>query len=144
MNRVEEIHDSVKAVALSSHLGRTSTYQKITTRFYWYTTVNGVAEYIKSCTECQRHLAMLNNVKQKLKSISVTSNVMKRIDVDLCSLPKVDVFEHVVVSIVYFPKGWKQNQVVKNLHQRLPNSCMSLSVNTDVLLYRKTIKVENL
>ena len=92
MNRVEEIHDSVKAVALSSHLGRTSTYQKITTRFYWYTTVDDVAEYIKSCTKCQRHPAMPNNVKQELKSIPVLSNVMNQIGVDLCPLPKVDEF----------------------------------------------------
>ena len=35
---------------------------------------------------------MPNNVKQELKSISVLSNVMNQIGVDLCPLPKVDEF----------------------------------------------------
>ena len=50
---------------------------------------------------------MPNNVKQELKNIPVTSNVTKQIGVDLCSLPKVDELEHVVVCIDYFSK-WSE------------------------------------
>lgn len=47
---------------------------------------------------------MPNNIKQELKSIPVQWNVMKQIGVGLCSLPKVDEVEHVVVFIDYFSK----------------------------------------
>ena len=66
-----------------------------------------VAEYIKSCNKCQRYLAMLNNVKQELKTILVPSNVMMQLGVDLCSLPKAGEFEHVVVCTDYFSK-WSE------------------------------------
>ena len=53
--RIDIIHDvcqdlgnNVKAVAMSSHLGRTSTYQKVSSRFYWFTIVSDVADYIKA------------------------------------------------------------------------------------------------
>ena len=52
--RIDIIHDvhqglrnNVKAVALPSHLGKTSNYQKVSSRFYWYTIVNDVADCIK-------------------------------------------------------------------------------------------------
>ena len=51
----QELGNNVKAVAMSWHLGRTSTYQKISSRFYWYTIVNNVADYIKGCNNCQKH-----------------------------------------------------------------------------------------
>ena len=44
---LEILEFAVTAVAMSSHLGRTSTYQKVSSRFYWYTIVNDVADYIK-------------------------------------------------------------------------------------------------
>ena len=52
--KIDIIHDlhqalgnSVKVVATSSHLGRTSTYRKVSSRLYWYAIVNDVADYIK-------------------------------------------------------------------------------------------------
>ena len=52
--RIDIIHDvhqglgnNVKAIAMSSHLGKTSTYHKVSSRFYWYTIVNNMADYIK-------------------------------------------------------------------------------------------------
>ena len=60
--RVDTIHDvrqglgnNVKAVTMSSHLGRTFTYQKALSRFYWYTIVNDLADYIKDCNNCEKH-----------------------------------------------------------------------------------------
>ena len=54
--RIDIVHDlhqglgsNVKAVAMSSHLGRTSTYRKVSSPFYWYAIVNDVADYIKCC-----------------------------------------------------------------------------------------------
>ena len=54
----QELGNSVKAVAMSSHLGRTSTYQKVSSRFYLYTIVCDVADYIKGWDNCQKHLPM--------------------------------------------------------------------------------------
>ena len=61
--RIDIIHDvhqglgnNVKAVAMSSHLGRNSS------RFYWYTIVNDVAGYIKGCDNWQKHLSMHKKV----------------------------------------------------------------------------------
>ena len=61
--RIDIIHDihqgldnNVKLVAMSSHLGRTSTYQKVSRQFYWYAIVNDVGDYIKGCDNCQKHL----------------------------------------------------------------------------------------
>ena len=52
--RIDIIHDvhqglgnNVKAIAMSSHLGKTSTYQKVSSQIYWYTIVNNMADYIK-------------------------------------------------------------------------------------------------
>ena len=78
--RVDLIHyvhqglgSSVEAVAMSSHLGRTSTYHKASSRFYWYTLVNDVADYIKGCDNCQKHLSMPRKVKEELKNVAVPS-----------------------------------------------------------------------
>ena len=72
---INDVHqvlgDNPKVVALSSHLGRTSTYQKITNRFYRYTIVNDVAKYSRSCAKGQRNLTILENVKQELRSIRI-------------------------------------------------------------------------
>ena len=72
---INDVHqvlgDNPKVVALSSHLGRTSTYQKITSRFYRYTIVNDVAKYSRSCAKRQRNLTILENVKQELRSIRI-------------------------------------------------------------------------
>ena len=71
--RIDIIHDvhqrlgnNVKAVAIPSYLGRTSTYQKVSSRFCWYTIVNDVADYIKGCDNCQRHFSMPKKVKEEL------------------------------------------------------------------------------
>ena len=78
---------------MSSHLGRTSTCQDVSSRFYWYTIVSDLAEYIKGCDNCQRHLLMPKKVKEELKNIAISSEVMKQIGVDICFLPSLDEFE---------------------------------------------------
>ena len=87
---------------------------------------------------------MQYNVKQELKNILVSSDVMKQISIDLCFLPKVDEFKHVVICIDYFFNSHrKPNQLVTNQHQQLVNCCISLSVKIDVLLHRLPIKANN-
>ena len=115
---IDDVHqglgNNVKAVAMSSHLGRTSTYQKVSSRFYWYTIVNNVADYIKGSDHCQKHLSMLKMFKEELKNIAVPSEAMKQIGVDICCLPSVDEFEYLIVCIDYFSK-WSE---AKPIHDK--------------------------
>ena len=94
--KIDIIHDvhqglgnNVKAVAMSSHLERTSTCQKVSSRFYWYAIVTDVADYIRGRGNCQKHLSMLKKLKKELKNIAVPSKVMKQIGVDIFCLPSV-------------------------------------------------------
>ena len=109
--RIDIIHNvrqgldnNVKTVATSSHLGRTSTYQKVSSRFYWYTIVNDMEDYIKDCDNCQRYLSMPKKVKEELKNIVVLSEVMKQIGVGICCLPSENEFEYLIVCLDYFSK----------------------------------------
>ena len=95
--RIDIIHDvheglgnNVKAVAMSSHLGTTSPYQKVLSRFYWYTIllvhdfiVNDVVDYVKGCDNCQKHLSMPKKFKEESKNAAVPSEFMKQIGVDI-------------------------------------------------------------
>ena len=45
------LDNNVKAGAMSSHLGRTSTFQKLSSRFYWYTIVNDVHKFVTDMKE---------------------------------------------------------------------------------------------
>ena len=42
--------------------------------------------------------------KIELKSIPVPSSVMKQVGVDICNLPEVDGYRHVIIWIDYFSK----------------------------------------
>ena len=119
--RIDIIHDvhqglgnNVKAVAMSSHLGRTSTYQKVSSRFYWYTIVSHVADYVKGCDNCQKYLSMPKKVNEELKGIAVLSEMMKQIGVDICCSPSMDEFEYLIVCIDYFSKWSEAKSVYDN------------------------------
>ena len=49
----------------------------------------------------------LKSPKAELKSIPVTSSVMKQVGVDICNLPEVDGYCHVIVLNDYFSK-WSE------------------------------------
>ena len=55
---IHDIHersgDTSHSKAMSAHLGRTSTDEKIAARFFWYGIYNDVADYIQKCDCCQR------------------------------------------------------------------------------------------
>ena len=110
----QELDNNVKAVAMSWYLGRTSTYQKVSSRFYWYTIVKNMADYIKGCNNCQKHWSMpkkKNNNKEELKNIAVPLEVVKQIGVDIYCLASVDEFEYLIVCIGYFSK-WSDKSVL--------------------------------
>ena len=109
----EGISDSPEAVALSGHRGRESTYQKISERFYWHGMVDDVKNYIKTCQKCQHQGKIFKKISPDLQSIPIESEVMKQVGVDLCNLPEVDGFKHLIVLIDYFSK-WSEVKPVKD------------------------------
>ena len=98
--------------ALASHRGRDATYEKIIARFYWHNIMTDVDTFIKECEQCQKQ-GTLKVVSTELHSIPVKSEVMQQISVDLCNLPEVDGFKHLIVSIDYFIK-WSEAKPIKD------------------------------
>ena len=109
----EGIGDNSMAKALAAHCGRESTYQKISERFFWHGMNEDIKEFIKICKSCQQQGKIFKKISPELKSILVPSEVMRQIDIDLCTLPEVDGFKHLIVCIDYFSK-WSEAKAVKD------------------------------
>ena len=72
--------------------------------FYWHGMVDDVKNYIKTCQKCQHQGKIFKKISPDLQSIPTESEVMKQVGVDLCNLPEVDGFKHLIVLIDYFSK----------------------------------------
>ena len=92
------------AKALAAHCGRESMYQTLSERFFWHDMIEEIKEYIKICKNCQRQREIFKKIGPELKSIPIPNEVMKQTGIDLCTLPKVDGFKHLIVCIDYFSK----------------------------------------
>ena len=81
---------------------------------------------------------MPKKVKEEFKNITVPSEVMKEIGVDICCLPSVNEFEYLTVCIDYFCK-WSE---AKSIHDKSAptvaqflyelicrHSCMAIQIN---------------
>ena len=113
---IHDIHvglgEDSKAKAMASHRGRDGTQQKITDRFFWHSIKSEVEEFIKKCDQCQKQ-GKIKKVSAELHSIPVKNEVMQQVGVDVCNLPEVDGFKHLVVCIDYFTK-WSEAKSVKD------------------------------
>ena len=91
MEIVRDVHrgigDSEHSKAMALHGGKNTTHDKIA----------------QSCEQCKKQ-DDLKSPKLELKSIPVPSSVMKQVGVDICNLPKVNGYRHVIVLIDYFSK----------------------------------------
>ena len=47
------IGQSEHAKAMAAHLGKNSTYENVSQRFYWHSVASDVAEFIRGCKQCQ-------------------------------------------------------------------------------------------
>ena len=114
---IDDIHkglgENPKAKAMASHRGRDTTYQKVSERFFWYSIFADVSEYVRKCEECQRHGKLQNTISPEMQSIPVPNQVMAQIGVDICNLPDVDGFKHLVVCIDYFSR-WSEAKPLKD------------------------------
>ena len=66
--------------------------------------IEDIKEYIKVCESCQQQGKIFKKISPELKSIPIPNEVMKRIGIDLCTLPEVDGFKRLIVCIDYFLK----------------------------------------
>ena len=87
-------------------------YKKIPGRFFWHNIAAGINDYVKRFQQCQRQ-GNLKSPKVELKLIPVPSRVMKQVGVDICNLPEVDGYCHVIVLIDYFSK-WLEVKPTKD------------------------------
>ena len=113
---VKDVHaglgEDSKAKAMASHRGRDATREKISSRFFWHNIKGDVDEFIKKCDQCQRQ-GKFKKISAELQSIPVKNEVMQQIGVDLCDLPEVDGFKHLIVCIDYFSK-WSEAKPVSD------------------------------
>ena len=107
------INETVESVAMSGHRGRDSTYQKISERFYWHGMVDDVKNYIQTCQKCQKQGKIIKKISPELQSIHVDSNVMQQVGVDICNLPEINGYKHLIVMIDYFSK-WSEAKAVQD------------------------------
>ena len=114
---IDDIHkglgENPKAKAMSSHRGRDTTYQKVSERFFWHSIFADISDYVRKCEECQRHGKLQNIISPEMQSIPVPNQVMAQIGVDICNLPDVDGFKHLLVCIDYFSK-WSEAKPLKD------------------------------
>ena len=132
------IGDNCKAKAMASHRGRDTTYQKCSERFFWHNMRGDIAEFVKRCETCQKHGKMEKSIAPELQSVPVPSEVMKQIGIDICNLPEVDGYKHLVVCIDYFSK-WSEAKPIKDkLAESVSNvlyeiicrhGCMRIQIN---------------
>ena len=73
--------------------------------FSWFGMVKDVKAYIKQCENCQRQTNTFKKISSELQSIPVPTEVMKQIGIDICNLPEVDGYKHLIVCIDYFSKS---------------------------------------
>ena len=113
---IKDIHaglgEDPHSKALAAHRGRDTTYEKIIARFFWRNIKADVDSFIKECDQCQKQ-GTLKVVSTELHSIPVKSEVMHQIGVDLCNLPEVDGYKHLIVCIDYFSK-WSEAKPTKD------------------------------
>ena len=106
------IGNSDHSKAMASHRGKSSTYEKIAQKLFWYNTSNDISDFVKKCEHCQKQ-GDLKSPRADLKPIPIPSTMMKQVGVDICNLPEIDGYCHVIVLIEYFLK-WSEAKPTKN------------------------------
>ena len=78
---------------------------------FWYSVHKDVESYVNCCENCQKQGDLKLITNSKLYSITVLSNVMKQVGVDLCGLPEVDGYRCLIICIYYFCK-WSESKPI--------------------------------
>ena len=75
---VRDVHrglgDSEHPKALSAHIGKNTTYEKISARFFWYNISADVVDYIRKCEQCGRTIKARCSGKLRLREIRTSES----------------------------------------------------------------------
>ena len=93
------IDETSHAKAMASHRGTNTTYDKVSSRFFWYSMRSDIIDFINRCDLCQKQGDLTMEIKNELQNVPVPTAVMKQIGIDLCNLPEVDGYCSLVVCI---------------------------------------------
>ena len=75
-------------IPMAGHMGKTKTVQRILQQFYWPTLYKDVADYCRSCSECQK-AAPRSLIRAPLVPLPVMEAAFERIAMDILDpLPK--------------------------------------------------------
>ena len=69
-------------IPLAGHLGKKKTVERILQRFYWPTLYRDVAEWCRTCEQCQKHSAV-KNLRAPLVPLPVIEEPFTRIAMDI-------------------------------------------------------------
>ena len=69
-------------IPMAGHLGKKKTTQRVLRRFYWPTVFSDVADYCRSCTQCQKS-TQHRAARVPLKSLPVAEEPFPRIAMDI-------------------------------------------------------------
>ena len=75
--------------------------------------VDDVKNYIQTCQKCQKQGKIIKKISPELQSIHIDSNVMQQVGVDICNLPEINGYKHLIVMIDYFSK-WSEAKAVQD------------------------------
>ena len=75
---IKHIHDSPQG----GHAGRTITYQRLSTHYYWQNMTSSVSRYVKACQHCKRTKAYRHAKHGLLKPLPIPERYFQEITVD--------------------------------------------------------------
>ena len=85
---------------MASHRGRDSTNKNKRNDFFWHVMLGSVGKYVKRC-------------KKAWKNARRNAEVMEQIGVDICNLPEVNEYKHLVLCIDYISQ-WSEAKPLKD------------------------------
>ena len=91
--------------------------------------------FFKKCDQCQKQ-GKIKKVSSELHIISIKTEVMQQIKINICSLPKVNGLKHLVIYLDYFSK-WSETKPIKDKSvPTIAQLFMRLYVGMDVRRFR--------
>lgn len=97
---IKDIHESPPG----GHAGRSSTYDRVSTHYYWPRMTDSVARYVKSCHACKRSKSYKEGKQGLLKPLPIPDRYWQDISIDFITpLPKCSrygrVYQHIMVVV---------------------------------------------
>lgn len=106
------------SIPLAGHMGRDKTARRLYARFYWPTLFRDVAEYCRTCPECQ-HSSSRNRVRVPLIPLPIMGKPFQRIAMDV---------------VGPLPKSKRYILVICDYATRFPEAIPMCSVNAEAVV----------